>query len=287
MPERGFTTRFAPAPTGFLHLGHVASALMVWGVARAFGGRVLLRVEDHDRTRYRPEFEGAILEDLEWLGFTPDEPFTRQSDRSPLYAATLEELSGRGLIYTCDCSRKALYPSEPSTNGERRYPGTCRDRAVNSERAAGRRIRLEPMSVTFDDLRLGALTQNPAEETGDVLVRDRNGHWTYQFAVVVDDFDQEVDLVIRGEDLLPSTGRQIQIARLIGRQTPPRFLHHALIRNPSGQKLSKSNRDTGIRELRAAGWTAEHVLGEAAGAAGLASGAPINLDQFARGLSRS
>ena len=141
------------------------------------------------------------------------------------------------------------------------------------------------MSVTFDDLRLGALTQNPAEETGDVLVRDRNGLWTYQFGVVVDDFEQNVDLVIRGEDLLPSTGRQIQIARLIGRKTPPSFLHHSLIRNPAGQKLSKSNRDTGIRDLRAAGWTAERVLGEAAAAIGLGSGAPINLDQFARGLS--
>lgn len=133
------------------------------------------------------------------------------------------------------------------------------------------------MTVRFDDLRLGALTQNPAEETGDVLIRDRQGNWTYQFAVVVDDFDQKVDLVVRGEDLLASTGRQIQMARLIGRETPPGFLHHALIRNPDGQKLSKSNRDTGLWELRAAGWSAGRVLGHASAALGLTDNEPVEM----------
>ena len=130
-PPPGFTTRFAPAPTGFLHLGHVASALAVWGVARAFGGRVLLRIEDHDRTRSRPEFERAILEDLEWLGFAPAEPPIRQSDREARYRQVLGDLESMSLVYACRCSRKSIEATSGSFPGELRYPGTCRDRKVD------------------------------------------------------------------------------------------------------------------------------------------------------------
>ena len=124
-------------------------------------------------------------------------------------------------------------------------------------------------SETFIDARLGALTQTPALQCGDLLVRDRTGNWTYQYAVVVDDARHGVDLVIRGEDLLSSTGRQIRLARMLGRERPPEFLHHPLIRKPGGAKLSKSSRDTGVRELRAGGVAPETVLGEAAWRTGL------------------
>jgi glutamyl-tRNA synthetase/glutamyl-Q tRNA(Asp) synthetase len=123
----------------------------------------------------------------------------------------------------------------------------------------------------FTDLLLGDQRQNPARQCGDLLLRDRLGYWTYQFAVTVDDMEQGIDLVIRGQDLLPSAGRQIRLARMLGRSTPPAFLHHPLIRHPTGAKLSKANRDTGIRELRKAGMSAARILGLAAHLTGLRS----------------
>ena len=277
-PGRGFTTRFAPAPTGFLHVGHVASAILVFGMARAFGGRVLLRIEDHDRVRSRPEFQEALLEDLHWLGFSDAVETSRQSDREEHYAAALQRLSESGLVYPCSCSRKSIESVASHAEGEIPYPGTCRRAKVDGAAHMARRVHLREMSIGFDDLRLGAVSQNPTAQCGDVLVRDRLGQWTYQFAVVVDDLEQGVDLVIRGEDLLESTGRQVQIARLLGRSTAPRFLHHALIKHPGGQKLSKSSGDTGVRDLRSAGWTPSRVLGAAAQALGLSNGEPLSID---------
>lgn len=243
-------------------------------MARAFGGRVGLRIEDHDRTRFRPEFEAAILEDLAWLGFVPDELFPPQRARGSRYEEAMRCLEAKGLVYACACTRKSLDPG-PGPGGERRYPGTCRDRSVNGVESA-RRVRLEHQAVGFEDLRLGAIEQTPADQCGDVLTRDRLGQWTYQFAVVVDDLDQGVDLVIRGEDLLASTGRQIQMARLLGREIPARFVHHPLIKREDGAKLSKSNRDTGIRDLRASGLSADQVLGRASAALGLGDGHPLD-----------
>jgi glutamyl-tRNA synthetase/glutamyl-Q tRNA(Asp) synthetase len=273
-------TRFAPSPTGFLHLGHVVNAIHVWGLAGARGGRVLLRIEDHDRTRCRPEYETALLEDLEWLGFEPDTgsaagfragaSLYRQSDNDAEYQEAVRTLSERGLVYVCGCSRKDIARKVPDLfNEEMRYPGTCRDLGLAPAPGFGLRVRLEPSEECFDDERLGPQRQVPSEQCGDLLIRDRLGQWTYQFAVTVDDLRHGVDLVVRGEDLLSSTGRQIQLARLLGRPTPPRFYHHALIRHPSGEKLSKAARDTGIRELRAAGVSAQEVLGEAAWRSGL------------------
>jgi glutamyl-tRNA synthetase/glutamyl-Q tRNA(Asp) synthetase len=128
---------------------------------------------------------------------------------------------------------------------------------------------MAPGSERFDDLRLGPQEQEPARQCGDLLLRDRLGNWTYQFAVVVDDLCQGVDLVVRGEDLLDSTGRQIRLARMLGREAPPEFLHHPLILKPGGEKLSKAGRDTSVRDLRAAGATREELLGRAAAAVGL------------------
>jgi glutamyl-tRNA synthetase/glutamyl-Q tRNA(Asp) synthetase len=260
-------SRFAPAPSGFLHLGHVVNALYVWETAN----RVLLRIEDHDRQRSRRAFEAAIFEDLDWLGFIPDEPAVRQSDRGDIYLQALEPLRRQGLVYACACSRAdierasqeaSIQAFRPADN-EPRYPGTCRDRGFADAPGLGLRVRLEPSVERFVDVRLGAREQRPSEQCGDLLIRDREGNWTYQFAATVDDYAQGVTHVIRGVDLLESTGRQLQLARLLGRPEPPQFLHHPLIMKSAGQKLSKSDSDTGVRHLRARGWTAARVIAHA------------------------
>ncbi|MDQ8153387.1 MAG: glutamate--tRNA ligase family protein [Gemmatimonadota bacterium] len=276
----GWRTRFAPAPTGFLHLGHVVNAIYVWGMARAHDGRVVLRVEDHDQSRCRPEYERALLDDLDWLGFAPDEGPTdeyraganalRQSDNGWRYAAAITALELRGLVYTCQCSRgdiARVVGDRP--NEEMRYPGTCRAAALAPDASLQRRVRLGDDPERFFDLLRGPQEQHPAAQCGDLLVRDRLGQWTYQFAVTVDDLDQRIDLVIRGEDLLASTGRQRALARLLGRRRPLHVMHHPLVRHADGAKLSKSAGDTGVRELRAQGDTAEAVIGRAAHAVGL------------------
>jgi glutamyl-Q tRNA(Asp) synthetase len=246
-------TRFAPSPTGVLHLGHVVNAIYVWGLAGVAGGEVLLRIEDHDRQRARPEFERALLDDLDWLGFAADIFPTpcfragrcegRQSDRAPVYAAQLQPLVARGLVYGCDCSRKQIEGPV--------YGGRCRDRGLPLAEGVGWRLRLD------------------AAVGGDVLVRDRLGNWTYQWCVSVDDTLQAITHVIRGDDLRDSTARQIAIAALLGRDTPPAFVHHPLIMKSATRKLSKSDGDTGIGALRAAGWSPARVICHAAFRIGL------------------
>ena len=239
-------TRFAPSPTGYLHLGHVVNAIYVWGIARARGGRVILRIEDHDRRRCRPQYEAALLEDLDWLGFAPDagrHPPARQSDEPAVYENALAVLDRAGLVYACDCSRQRI--------GGKPYDGRCRHRGLAGGAGCGLRVRLD------------------GEPSGDILARDRDGHWTYQFAVTVDDMRQGVTLVIRGQDLADSTDRQVALARLLGRTEPPAYVHHPLLLDETGRKLSKSAGDTGVRELRAAGVAPEAVVGMAAAAVGL------------------
>ncbi len=257
-------TRFAPSPTGYFHLGHIVNAIYTWGIARALGGRVLLRLEDHDRIRSRADYEMAILEDLDWLGFVPDEgrhPLLRQSDTPGVYSHALDALTQTAQVYACDCSRSDI--------GGERYTGRCRARGLPDAPGRGVRVRFDEKSVQTHDLLAGPLAQTPSEQCGDLLLRDRDGHWTYQFAVTVDDFRQAVTLVIRGADLLASTGRQLLLAEMLGRTTPPLFLHHPLIMGSSGEKLSKSARDTGVRDLRAQGLSPEDVIGRAAAAIGL------------------
>ena len=311
-------SRFAPAPTGFLHLGHVVNALHVWGITRALGGRVLLRIENHDAQRSRAEYERAILDDLDWLGFVPDEPPTdafrtgtcrgRQSDRHDIYESALASVLDAGLppgdrrsadvqvrhddgavrlgapVYACDCTRRDIRDAMERTDGalppdtELRYSGRCRTRGLTWRPGLGLRLRLDETVETFDDLRHGVQAQQPSQQCGDLLVKDRDGNWTYQFAVVVDDMVQGVNLVIRGDDLLASTGRQIQLARLLGRAEPPRFLHHGLIMKSATQKLSKADHDTSVRDMRASGAGAEDVFGRAVHAAGFAT-APTSLSR--------
>ena len=247
-------TRFAPAPTGWLHLGHVLNAEYVWGS----GAKVLLRIEDHDRERCRPEYDAGILEDLDWLGYRPDFPVVRQSDRDAIYRDAVHVLAAQGLVYGCDCTRKEIEgeagpPAVALAKSEARGAGDCGAallRPMPRPRiAADRRRRL----ARADGSRRRAVrgrAPRPAgtgsfAAVGDVLIRDRLGNWTYQFAASVDDYRQGIDLVIRGEDLLPSTGRQIRLARLLGRAQPAAFHHHPLIMKSPDQKLSKSDGDTG------------------------------------------
>ena len=258
-------TRFAPAPTGWLHLGHVLNAEYVWGS----GAQVILRIEDHDRERCRPEYDEGILEDLEWLGYRPDFPIVRQSDRNAVYREALEALRNQGVVYACDCSRRSIEARQadagPRTSdvGPRTsdlfYDGHCRDRGLALADGVGWRVRIDPGVERFVDGILGPQAQDPSQQCGDVLIRDRLGNWTYQFVAAVDDDRQGIDLVIRGVDLLASTGRQIRLARLLGRATPAAFRHHPLIMKTADQKLSKSDGDTGVRDLRARGWSADAV----------------------------
>jgi len=248
-------TRFAPAPTGHLHLGHVVNALHVWGAAHDRDGRVLLRIEDHDRQRSRLEYEAAILEDLAWLGFVHDGPVVRQSERDAIYRKALQPLIDRELVYGCTCTRNEIQSEL--------YRNTCREKEIALTDGVGWRVRMDPGVEKFFDEFLGPQEQDPSLQCGDLLVRDRLGNWTYQFVVTVDDHLQKITDVIRGEDLLASAGRQIRLARLLGRSTPPHFWHHPLVMKSPTQKLSKSDGDTGIRDLRAAGWTKEAVLEKA------------------------
>jgi glutamyl-Q tRNA(Asp) synthetase len=271
-------TRFAPAPTGFLHLGHVANAVWTWGVARAVGAEVLLRIEDHDRQRYRRAFDAALLEDLEWLGFVADAGPLRQSDADALaaYEAACDRLRRDGLVYGCDCSR-STFAAWARDNGRpwagAGCPSSCRNRRVDGPVL---RVALGDGRESWADLAARPCEADVAP-AGDLPIRDRHGNWTYGFCVVVDDARHGIDLVVRGEDLLPATASQIRLARVLGRETPPTFLHHPLIRRPDGSKLSKSAGDTGVRDLRAAGVSAAEVVARAAAATGFEDWAATRL----------
>jgi len=267
----GGWTRFAPAPTGHLHLGHVANAIWVWGLAAATGSRVLLRIEDHDRERSRAAFDAAILEDLDWLGFVPDAGPVRQREHPEPYEIALDLLRMHLLVYACACTR-ATFAAWATRHGrtwrEPGCPGGCRDLGVVEDDTTTLRIALGAGDEAWDDRILGPRAGDPSA-TGDPPIRDRHGNLTYGFAVVVDDLRQSITLVVRGEDLADATPAQIRLARLLGRQAPPSYAHHPLIHKASGAKLSKADGDTGIRELRAAARSPAEVIGMAAAAVGL------------------
>lgn len=258
-------TRFAPSVTGHLHLGHAVNAVYVWGLARALGGEVMIRLEDHDRGRYRPEFEASILDDLHWLGLDTTLPVSRQRDHQARYDSAARHLGDSALTFYCDCSRRMLAEAQGAEEGDTlRYPGTCRDRGLTDAPGRALRLRVEPGEERFDDLRLGPLSQDPSLQCGDFVLRDGKGQWTYQHCVVADDLAEGITLVIRGEDILESTGRQLRLMRLLGHPTSPRYLHHPLVTDANGKKFSKKEFAKSLGDLRREGWTPERVLGEAA-----------------------
>jgi glutamyl-Q tRNA(Asp) synthetase len=250
--------RFAPSPSGPLHLGSIVAALGSWLDARAAGGRWLLRIEDLDPPRERVGAADRILAQLQALGLQSDDAVARQSNHGARYAEALRRLAAARLVYGCRCTRRdaTRWPRAPDSD-ETVYPGTCRDAglavsipaagadASGSTPRSGRlaiRWRLPDSIVRFDDRLLGRQDQHPSRDAGDPVLRRADGLWAYQLAVVVDDGDSGVTDVVRGRDLLASTGRQILLQQALGLPTP-RYLHLPLVTDPNGRKLSKHEGD--------------------------------------------
>ena len=269
------TTRFAPSPTGPLHLGHAFSALTAWGRARTAGGTCLLRIEDIDPARCRPEYEAAIFDDLHWLGLDWPQPVWRQSGRLPAYRAALDRLAGLGVAYPCSCTRRdiAAALSAPQEGGPGPdgpvYPGTCRGRAMATARP-GDAIRLD-LAAALDrlgwpDLRFTETGPDHAGEiavaaagliatTGDIVIgRKDTGSAAYHLAVVVDDAAQGVTEVVRGADLFAATPIQRVLQGLLGLPTPD-YHHHRLIRDLAGKRLAKRDDARALALWRADGAT--------------------------------
>jgi glutamyl-Q tRNA(Asp) synthetase len=241
--------RFAPSPSGPLHAGSLAAALASWLDARAHDGAWLVRIEDLDVPRTAPGAEAEIGRQLHALGLVPDAPPLRQSERGALYEAALARLRDAGLAYPCGCTRREIEAElaamgAPAERGaERIYPGTCRQ-GLQGKPARAWRLGCgdgsRPVLIEWHDRRLGPQQQDVTHAVGDFILKRADGPWAYQLAVVVDDADQGVTDVVRGEDLADNTARQIHLQRLLGLATP-RYLHTPLVRDAHGDKLSKSN----------------------------------------------
>ncbi|MGB0952618.1 MAG: tRNA glutamyl-Q(34) synthetase GluQRS [Planctomycetota bacterium] len=274
--------RFAPSPTGVLHLGNARSFLLAWLSVRAQEGTLLMRVEDLDGPRIRVGAEQECLHDLQWLGLDWDGPIVRQSDRQDLYADALDQLLQTGLAYPCICSRKEVEAAASAPHaGEEGpiYPGTCRGRfpdpraiLEDPDQAAALRFHAPAGSVSFHDGFLGPQSFHVARDLGDFVIAKRDGQAAYQLAVIVDDAAMGVTEVLRGDDLLSSAARQIQLAEAL--QLPsPQYLHTPLIVGPDGRRLAKRHGDTSLKAFRDAGVSAEQILGWLAHASGLQSDA--------------
>ncbi|WP_286225685.1 tRNA glutamyl-Q(34) synthetase GluQRS [Polynucleobacter sp. HIN7] len=267
-PYRG---RFAPSPTGPLHLGSLTTALGSWLDARAHGGMWLVRIEDVDTPRTVPGADQLILEQLKAYGLEWDEEPTWQSERTSLYQKGLDQLIAKGLIYGCQCSRKQiedvlqLAGVSISPNQELIYPGTCREQHLSIENHALRMRLPKDCVIGFVDRGLGKQSQDLHRQVGDFVLRRADGLFTYQLAVVVDDQAQRVTHVVRGADLLSNTARQIYLQCALGYETP-HYLHLPLVTNTAGEKLSKQTQAAAIemhsREIMLATLNrAAHYLG--------------------------
>lgn len=241
MPYRG---RFAPSPTGPLHAGSLVAALTSWLDARAHRGTWLVRIEDVDRPRCPPGTGELILQQLATCGLVPDETPRWQSTRDTAYAQAASALLAAGLAYPCGCTRKDIDAALAARGqgherfAERPYPGTCRD-GLHGKPARALRLRVSG-TVAWTDRRLGPQTQDVAAEVGDFVLQRADGLWAYQLAVVVDDAEQGITHVVRGEDLADNTARQILLQRALDVPTPA-YLHTPLVRGADGHKLSKQN----------------------------------------------
>ncbi len=271
--------RFAPSPTGHLHLGHAYAALFCDAEARRLGGSWLLRIEDIDPQRCRPEFETALIEDLGWLGLSWPEPVRRQSEHLSDHQAALDRLRAMGLVYPCFCTRAEVQAELTAMFGAPHlapagpcgplYPGTCRGLdageaaeriaagaphgwRLNSSRAAG-----QAEALVFDDVDMGRAQARP-ELLGDALLARKDVPTSYHLAVVVDDGLQGITHVTRGEDLRPATHLHRLLQALLG-LPPPIYRFHPLLTNGQGVRLSKRDRATSLRDLRAAGATPEGI----------------------------
>lgn len=270
-------TRFAPSPTGYLHMGHAYSASLAFKKAKESGGHFLLRIEDIDTTRCRPDFESAIYEDLAWLGLEWEKPVRRQSEHMEDYAALLERLHERGLIYPCFCSRKeiaveiAASKSAPHGPDGPLYPGTCRHLSEKEKQArfsAGEpyALRLDMTralqevavaQLTFNELEKGLIQCDPAR-FGDVVLARKETPTSYHLAVTLDDALQGVNLVVRGQDLFEATYVQRLLQALFDLPTPD-YLHHGLVSDVKGKRLAKRDKDATIRAMRENGYSPQEA----------------------------
>jgi glutamyl-Q tRNA(Asp) synthetase len=271
-------TRFAPSPTGYLHLGHVRSAWEGWRAARAAGGRFLLRLEDIDRVRCRPEYARAIIEDLAWLGLDWDGPIRRQSEHLAEYSAALARLDRAGLLYPCFCTRRDIQAEIARAGGAPQgelgapYPGTCRrlapaERALRLEGAADYALRLDlptalartgPLAWYEDGRRVAA---DPAA-LGDVVLARKEVPTSYHLAVTLDDALQGVTVVTRGADLFAATHIHRLLQALLGLPTPG-YRHHPLLTDGAGRRLAKRDGAPSVRALRQAGRSPAEILAAA------------------------
>jgi glutamyl-tRNA synthetase len=260
--------RLAPSPTGAQHIGNARSYLIAWLSARARGGRVLLRVEDIDSPRVKPGAARQILEDLRWLGLDWDEGPVTQTERLPLYEAVLRRLQAEERVYPCTCTRSDVERAASAPHAEHEggtYPGTCSPRCVADAASVGGRpfcwrFRVPTESVAFDDGFRGPACVEMRGPRDDFVVWKSAGSPAYQLAVVADDADLGVTEVVRGDDLVPSTPRQLLLYRALGLQ-PPAFTHVPLVVGPDGRRLAKRHGDTRLSALRAAGVRPEMLVG--------------------------
>ncbi len=269
--------RLAPSPTGLLHLGHARSFLLAWWSIRSRGGRIVLRIEDLDAERSRPELIDTCRRDLEWLGLDWNGPPRRSSADSTELERACEELVARGLAYPCVCTRAevaAISAPHPG-DGELRYPGTCRGRWSSlaeareaTRRECGLRLAVEPGRVAIEDRLHGKVELDVQAEVGDFLVRRRDGAFAYQLAVVVDDATDGVTEVLRGEDLLPSAARQALVLAALGLPRPA-WIHVPLVVDESGDRLAKRRGSFALSRLREAGADPRAVVAWAARSSGM------------------
>jgi glutamyl-tRNA synthetase len=266
--------RYAPSPSGDLHLGNLRTALVAWLMARAAGSPFLLRVEDLDRGRSRERFVAAQLDDLAALGLDHDGDLIRQSARTGRYEEAIATLRAGGLLYECFCTRAEIRQaaSAPHGAGADAYPGTCLELSAAARQAhldAGRRpalrVRAGGAAMEVHDRLAGPV----AATVDDFVVRRGDGEHAYNLAVVVDDADQGVEEVVRGDDLLPTTPRQAWLAGRLGLCGPRSYVHVPLVLGPDGERLAKRHGAVTLRELLAAGWTAPEILGVLARSIGL------------------
>ena len=278
LPPPCLSAALAPSPTGRLHLGHARSFLLAWWHARAGHGRVLLRIDDLDGPRCRPEFSAGILEDLEWLGLDWDGSVAHQSEHRDAYARSLSKLENSGRLYPCVCTRSEIRAAQSAPQegvSEVRYPGTCRDRygsAHEAERTSGRtaglRLRVPTEPVRFDDGFAGPQEHDVAGATGDFLVARRDGTTAYQLAVVVDDAQGDVTHVLRGDDLLASAARQALLLDALDLARPA-WVHVPLVCDEDDARLAKRSDALSLAALRGAGVDPRAVVGWIASTCGL------------------
>ena len=276
----GTVGRFAPTPSGRMHLGNVFAALVAWLSVRHDHGRMVLRMEDLDTQRTSGEFAQVLREDLLWLGLDWDEETQPQSQRSHIYDAYFEKLEAMGLLYPCYCTRSQLHSVNAPhlSDGTYVYTGTCRNLSKEQKAAFGRapawRVKVPDQEWTVNDRIQGVYTENLATHCGDFVVRRADGVYVYQLAVTVDDALAGVNQVVRGTDLLSSAPRQMYLQSLLG-FPHPEYAHVPMLLAPDGRRLSKRDKDLDLGYLREH-TTPEHLIGVLAHAAGLLD-APVSI----------